>query len=99
MRPTLVEMLKEWYKENSYPPDGPELDDDIEQVSYKVLDSGQRWGNNIQVVYKDNLTNAYVAVYDVEPATEMQDWGDYGDPEIALVEPYEVTTVKYRKVQ
>lgn len=105
---TLLEDLQEWYKTHSYPPDGGDLDQEFvdgnwqdkdtetEQVSNKVLDSAARWGNSVEIVYKRG--DEYVAVHDIEPATEMQSWGDYGDPEIFVVEPFEVTVTKYRKV-
>lgn len=108
---SLIEDLKKWYEGNNYPPEGEELDEtydpetktfsdngtETEQVSWKVVDSTARWGNSIEVVYK--RADEYAAVYDVEPATENQSWGDYGDPEIVVVEPYEVTVTKYRKVK
>lgn len=87
---TLIEKIQDWYKEESYPPDllGVEL------VSEEITDTA-RWGNVTEYVYyKDG---EYVMVTDTAPATEMQDWGDYGDPAIAVVEPYDVTVTKYRK--
>jgi len=106
---SLVADLQEWYKSNSYPPDGPELDEtydadedtwvekgtDTEQVSWEVVDTSGRWGNRIEVVYKRG--DELVAVYDMEPATEMQDWGDYGAPEIVEVEEIKVTVTKYQR--
>lgn len=94
---TLLEDIKAYYEEehgySPAPPDGPEVD--AEQVSWEVLDTAQRWGNNIQVVYRRG--DIYVAINDVEPATEMQDWGDYGEPDIYEVEPFEEVVVRYRK--
>lgn len=92
----LLEALKDWYKDESYPADGPELGEGVKQVSYEIVDDSPRWGSVIQVVYTDGEN--FVAVQDVEPATEMQDWGDYGDPEIFEVRPVEVTVTKYEKV-
>lgn len=106
---TLIEDINEWYESESYPPDDSDLDhywDDeakksvsrgttTEQVQRNVI-SGRRWGNDIEIVYKRG--DEYVAVYDVEPATEMQDWGDYGPPEIVTVKPYEFTVTRYKKV-
>lgn len=105
---SLLEDIKEWYKEQSYPPEGGDLDQEFvdgkwidkdtetEQVHRRTMDSGLRWGNSIEVVYRRG--DEHVAVHDVEPATEMQSWGDYGDPEIFPVEPYEVTVTKYRRI-
>ena len=90
---TLIEDLKDWYGEESYPPDGPEVN--ASQVSHEYLDS-QRWGTTFEVVYKRD--DEYAAVRDVEPATEEQEWGAYGEPEIYEVEPYEVVTTRYREV-
>lgn len=109
---SLLASLKEWYANgNHYPPEGEELDEhydsdndtwvdlgtNTEQVSWEVIDTSGRWGNQIEVVYKRG--DELVAVYDMEPATEMQGWGDYGDPEIVPVEEYTVTITKYRKVK
>lgn len=91
---TLIKDLQEYYKGQSYPPDGSEVD--AEQVSYEVVDDSPRWGSVIEVVYKRGGT--YVAVRDVEPATEEQSWGDYGEPEVFEVVPEEVVVVKYNRV-
>lgn len=105
---SLLDDVKHWYTLESYPADGPELDmeevggewvskdTDTEQVSYKVIDDSPRWGDRIQVVYKRG--DELVAVQDVRPATEMQDWGDYGDPDIFEVKAVEVTVTKYERV-
>jgi hypothetical protein len=94
---SLVCDIKRWYEEKSHPPEGPELGEDVEQVSWTVLNSGARWGNSIEIIY--NRGDEFVGVYDEEPAYEMQAWGDLGPPEIAPVEPYKVTVTKYRRVQ
>lgn len=91
----LIDRLRDWYKDESYPPGGSELGDGVERVSYEIKDS-LRWGNQILVVYR--LGEQFVGVSDVEPATEMQDWGDYGDPEIYEVKPVQVITTKYERV-
>lgn len=109
---SLLDDIKLHYQSECSPPEGPDLDWDFiddnwvrrtdgvvtEQVSYEIIDNSPRWGSRIQVVYRRG--DEYVAVRDVEPATESQDWGDYGDPAIAVVKPFEETIVvtKYRKV-
>lgn len=105
---SLLDDIKGWYNEESYPPDGPELDQDFvdgkwvgkgtetKLVSNEMLDT-LRWGTSFVNVYKRG--DEYVAVKDVRPATEMQDWGDYGEPEVYAVRPVEVTTIKYEKVK
>lgn len=106
---SLIDDLKKWYEENSYPPEGGELDEvlvdgkwlniphqETKQIAYEIVDSTARWGNSIEVIYKRD--DEYAAVSDIEPATEMQSWGDYGKPEIYAVKPVEVTVTKYVKV-
>lgn len=105
---SLIEDVRMHYRHESYPPDGGDLDYDnvdgkwvekdttTERISYEVVDDSPRWGNLIQAVYQRG--DEYVAVQDVEPATEMQHWGDYGDPSIFEVRPVEVTVTKYEKV-
>lgn len=105
---SLLEDLNKWYEDEHYPPDGPELDQEFvdgkwqdkgtetEQVSYEVIDDSPRWGDRIQAVYKRD--DVFMAVQDVRPATEEQDWGDYGAPDIFEVAPVRVTITKYEKV-
>ena len=102
---TLLDDVRLHYKGESYPPDGPDLDYELvdnawvekdtetELVSHKD-GSELRWGTSFTNVYKRG--DEYVAVEDVRPATEMQDWGDYGEPEIYVVKPRtETITVTY----
>lgn len=100
---SLLEDVEEWFDSAEYPPSGRELDwvpegatTSTKMVRREILDDSLRWGNLIRVVYQRG--DEYVAVEIVEPATEMQDWGDYGDPEIYEVRPVEVTVTKYEKV-
>lgn len=90
---SLIDELKAWYEDESYPPQN-EIDG-VKQVSFEYTES-HRWGTGFVAVYTDG--KAFAAVADVKPATEMQDWGDYGEPEIYPVEPYTETIIKYRKV-
>ena len=102
---SLLEDLQEWYKTEKYPPDGPELDQEyvdgnwVDKYTTTVLvseeDNGNaRWGTHFTNVYQRG--DEFIAVSDVRPATEMQDWGDYGDPEIYEVTPRtEVVTKTY----
>lgn len=105
---SLMRDIKNHYEDNTHPPedlvlDMEYLDDEwvskgtsTEQVSFEVIDTSPRWGNRIQAVYRRG--DEYVAIEDIEPATEMQDWGDYGDPEIYHCRPVEVTITKYERV-
>lgn len=96
---SLLEDVKAWYEDESYPPAGHDLDYGKEtttkEVAYEVVDDSPRWGNKVQIVFKRG--NELVAVEDVEPATEMQDWGDYGDPDIYEAKPVEVTVIRYER--
>ena len=38
----LLDELKSWYTEENYPPDGPELGDNVRQVSWRVIDTSGR---------------------------------------------------------
>lgn len=95
---TLVELIKDWYASGeAIPPAGYELGDDVSQVSYDTVGE-RRWGNDVEIVYKRH--DEYAMVEDVEPATEMQEWGAYGAPEVFAVKPVEETIVvtKYVKI-
>lgn len=107
---SLLDAVNRWYEEEKYPADGPELDyiqndegawvkGDTQTELVSSEDHGDvRWGTVFINVYKRG--DEYVAVQDVRPATEMQDWGDYGKPEIYPVTPRTETIVKtyYDKV-
>ena len=88
---SLFDDLNEWYRTENAPPLWVDEFDLVDESHLNEL----RWGALKQWVFKRN--DEYVAVKDVEPATEMQDWGDYGEPAIYRVEPYSVTVTKYRK--
>ncbi len=90
---TLKEILEEWYEHNSYPPRGSVLDGNVVLVDERDIDT-LRWGTRFVNVYQ--RADEFVAVEDVQPATEVQDWGDYGPPEIYEVEPVtETSTVTH----
>lgn len=107
---SLLESIKTHYEHESSPPEGPDLDyvlvdgkwvkgeTETELVSEEDR-SELRWGTSFRNVYKRD--DVYIAVEDVRPATEMQDWGDYGEPEIFEVTPREevVTVTHYDKVE
>lgn len=100
---SLLDDVKKHYEEENSPPDGPDLDYvqvDGEWVKGETVtelvseeDRGElRWGTSFENVYKRG--DELVGVRDVRPATEMQDWGDYGEPEIYLVTERTETIVK-----
>lgn len=107
---SLLDSVKNYYKSGScYPPSGRDLDcvfvdgewvrgDTVTELVSEEDGDTARWGTWFTNVYKRG--DEYVAVQDVRPATEMQDWGDYGDPEIFPVTPRTETIVKtfYDKV-
>lgn len=100
---SLLESIKAHYEEENSPPDGPDLDyvlvdgewvkgeTETELVSEEDV-SELRWGTSFINVYKRG--EEYIAVRDVRPATENQDWGDYGEPDIYPVTPRTETIIK-----
>lgn len=90
---SLFDDLNSWYADQSYPPSGNDVAAKV--ISEEYTDK-TRWGMVFVKVYQRG--SELVAVEDVEPATESQDWGDYGPPEIYHVEPHDVTVTKYRKI-
>jgi hypothetical protein len=102
---SLIDSINEHYKETSCPPDGSDLDYVLENG--KWVESGTttvllseedndsaRWGTWFTNVYQRD--DEFVAVVDCRPATEMQDWGDYGAPEVYEVRSWtEVITVTH----
>ena len=107
---SLIEDIKQHYEHESYPPEGSDLDYDYvdgkwirrldgvetKRVSYEIIDDTPRWGDVIQVVLQRG--DELVAIKDVKPGTELQDWGDYGDPEIYPVKAVQITVTKYERV-
>jgi hypothetical protein len=100
---SLMDSIKEHYESEHYPPDGPDLDyvqvdgewvkgDTVTELVSSEDRSELRWGTSFQNVYKRG--DELVAVLDVRPATEMQNWGDYGEPEIYPVTERTETIVK-----
>lgn len=73
------------------------VEDEIENIE-KVEDEftgDSRWSTFHRAVFKRG--DEYVALDYERPATEYQEGGDFHH-EFYLVEPYEVTVTKYRKV-
>lgn len=95
---SLVDDLKAHYASGEKAP--PTWDSDFEFVQDNYL-SDVRWGTVKEWIFKkdDESTGTveFAAVKDVEPATEMQEWGDYGEPEIYTVVPKVVSTTVYVK--
>ncbi len=107
---SLLEDVKAHYETQTFPPDGEDLDyvknsegdwvksdTETEKVSEEATGDYARWGTWTEWVYRRG--DEYVAVKDCAPATEYQNWGDYGTPEIYLVTPVTETVVvtKYAK--
>lgn len=89
---SLIDEIKAYYASGENSP--PTYDSDFEFVTEVHIDS-VRWGEVKEWIFTKG--GEYVAVRDVEPATEMQDWGDYGEPEIYTVVPKVVETTVYVK--
>lgn len=64
---------------------------------HSEYEDGGRWSNYETKVYRfwHNSESVYYQISKEVPATEMQDGGDFGDPEITQVYPKEVTTTIY----
>lgn len=93
---TLLDEVKAAVQEegNAYPDSYTDIIEGAEIVRREYLDS-LRWANILEAVIKRG--DEYVAVRVMEPATEMQEWGQYGANDVWVFEvvPKEVTTVKY----
>jgi len=72
--------------------------DNIDKVSDEYTGEGRWETYHTAVFYREGDATPYVALDYAEPATEMQDGQDYGDPTIYEVRPVEVTVTKYQKV-
>jgi len=91
---TLLEDIQKHYEDSSYLPiDDVDYD---EEVAYE-RNGSLRWGTQIRVILRRG--EEYVAIEDVEPATENQGWGDYGEPNIYNVVPRTETRVITRYVK
>lgn len=64
---------------------------------HSEYEDGGRWSNYETKVYRfwHNSESVYYQISKEVPATEMQDGGDFSDPEITQVYPKEVTTTIY----
>ncbi|MBH0358973.1 hypothetical protein COM06_19945 [Bacillus toyonensis] len=64
---------------------------------HSEYEDGGRWSNYETKVYRfwHNSESVYYQISKEIPATEIQDGGDFGDPEITQVYPKEVTTTIY----
>ena len=89
---SLINDVKAYYAEGYSLPPHLELGDgfDADYVDRTVVEE-KRWGDLVRWVYQRG--DEFVAVEDVEPATEMQGWGDYGGPDIYHVRPHTETVV------
>jgi type I restriction-modification system DNA methylase subunit len=65
----------------------------------ETFEDGGRWSNYVTSVYRfyHNREYIYVQVSKEVPATEMQDGGDFEDPEIEQVFPHKVESVVYKR--
>ena len=96
--------IENWFDGTTrWPGDLPEEVDCV-LLEDEIVDTG-RWSVIHEAVYlrksivgRNPLTfsDEYVRVTYREPATEYQDWGDEGEPDIEEVEPVEITITKFR---
>lgn len=78
--------------------DSLEIVEMLDEVD-ETFEDGGRWSNYRTRVFRGRVAGegfVYVEVTDELPATEMQDGGDFMDPEIMRVYPHEVTTTVYK---
>lgn len=98
---SFVDDVKEYLSNNPKDVDCLTFDLDCRMVDTEVHDE-RRWYNIKHTVfeqYDETTTNySYVLVEHCEPATELQEGGDFPEPEVFAVEPYIVEVVKYRPV-
>lgn len=72
-----------------------EIDPDAKHLDTEII-SEHRWFDRVAQYYK--LTDdTFVAIEFNEPSTEMQEGQPYSS-KAYLVEPYEITVTKYRKI-
>lgn len=104
---SLKEDIKNWFGDTTKWPGDLAGDDegqvDCVLVSDEIIDTS-RWAIIHEAVYlrktiagREPLTfsDEYVRVRYKEPATEYQDWGDEGEPDVEEVVPVEVTITKF----
>ena len=104
---SLKEDIKNWFGGTTRWPGDLSGDDedqvDCVLVSDEIVDTS-RWSVGHEAVYhrktiasREPLTfsDEYVRVTYQEPATEYQDWGDEGPPDVEEVVPVEVTTIRF----
>ena len=100
---SLKEDIVKWFDGgNRWPGDLP-YEVDCVPVGDEIVDTG-RWSNIHEAVFlrktiagRDPLTfsDEYVRVTYNEPATELQDWDGFGEPDVDEVVPVEVTITKF----
>lgn len=102
---SLKEDIVKWFDGTTKWPGDLEDEVDCVLLDDEIIDTS-RWAVIHEAVYLrktvanrmcDELTftDEYVRVRYKEPATEYQDWGDEGPPEIEEVVPVEVTITKF----
>lgn len=82
-----------YYKDFRYEDKG----ENWQSVTHEFVDE-TRWGIIYSKVIKFS-DDSYIEIVFEDPATEMQEGGDYDDIDGYLVEPREVVTIIYEKVK
>lgn len=100
---SLKEDIVAWFDGTTKWPGDLTEDVDCVLLDDEIVDTS-RWAVIHEAVYlrktiagREPLTfsDEYVRVTYKEPATEYQDWGDEGEPDIVEVVPVEVTITKF----
>lgn len=102
---SLKEEIVAWFGGTTKWPGDLHDEVDCVLVDDEIVDTS-RWAVIHQAIYqrktivgRDPLTfsDEYVRVTYREPATEYQDWGDEGEPDVEEVVPKEVTVIEFVK--
>jgi hypothetical protein len=68
----------------------------------ETFEDGGRWSNykstvcRFRTMIDGNREGVYVEISEEVPATEMQEGGDFGDPEFEIVYPHKIETTVYK---
>lgn len=97
---SLKEDIKNWFGDTTKWPGDLTSEVSCGLVEDKIVDKS-RWAITHEAVYLSvvgtplNFSEEYVRVRYKAPATEYQDWGDEGPPEIEEVVPVEIKVTKF----
>lgn len=100
---TFVEDIVNGFDGRNQWPQGVADDIGAELIDDNFIDSA-RWSNINRAIFKRRNKDdgtfdfEFAAVEYHEPATELQDWDDFPPPDVYKVEPVQVVTTRYNRV-